>query len=51
MTTQFKELSEKITLGVNLAMQRLVERTKKEDGELVVSKNGKVVRIKTRDLK
>lgn len=51
MTTQFKELSDKITLGVNIAIQRLIERTKKEDGELVVSNNGKVVRIKARDIK
>ncbi len=51
MTTQFKELSDKITLGVNIAIQRLIERTKKEDGELVVSNNGKIVRIKARDIK
>lgn len=51
MTNKFKELSDKITLGVSLAMQRLVEQTKKENGELVVSKNGKVIRIKARDLK
>lgn len=51
MTTKFKELSDKITLGVNLAIQRLIEQTKKEDGELVVSNNGKVVRIKARDIK
>lgn len=51
MTQQFKDLSEKITIGVTLAIQRLVEKTKKEDGELVISKNGKVVRVKARDLK
>lgn len=42
---------DKITEGVKLAIQRLIERTKKEDGELVISKDGKVVRVKARDLK
>lgn len=51
MTTQFKELSDRITFGVNLAIKRLIEKTKQEDGELVISKDGKVVRIKARDLK
>jgi hypothetical protein len=52
MTQQeFKDFTEKVNKGVNLAVQRLIERTKKEDGELVISKNGKVVRIKARDLK
>ena len=45
------QLVEKITQGVQLAIHRLIERTKKEDGELVFSKNGKIVRIKARDLK
>lgn len=44
-------LIDKITEGVKLAIKRLVERTKKEDGELVVSRDGKVVRVKARDLK
>lgn len=43
-------LEKKITKGVKLAIRRLIEKTKKEDGELVISKNGKVVRIKARDL-
>ena len=45
------QLVDKITEGVKLAIQRLIERTKKEDGELVISRDGKVVRIKARDLK
>jgi hypothetical protein len=44
------KLLDKITEGVKLSIQRLVERTKKEDGYLVISRNGKVVRIKARDL-
>lgn len=42
---------DKITKGVKLSIERLIERTKKEDGELVIAKNGKVVRVKARDLK
>ena len=45
------QLAQKITEGVQLAIKRLIERTKKEDGELVVSRDGKIVRVKARDLK
>ena len=44
-------LREKFIEGMKLARRRLVEETKKEDGELIFSKNGKIVRIKARDLK
>ena len=44
------QLLDKITEGVKLAIQRLIERTKKEDGELVISRDGKIVRVKARDL-
>ena len=44
-------LIEKIKKGLELSFQKLVERTKKEDGELVFSNNGKIVRIKARDIK
>jgi hypothetical protein len=49
-TEEFDQLADKITEGVKLAIHRLVEKTKKEDGELVISRNGKVVRVKARDL-
>ncbi len=45
------KLFDKITQGVKLSVKRLIEQTKKEDGELVISKNGKIVRVKARDLK
>lgn len=45
------QLLDKITEGVKLSIRRLIERTKKEDDELVFSKNGKIVRVKARDLK
>lgn len=51
MTAHFNEISDKITQGVALAVDRLIKQIKKENGELVVSENGKVVRIKARDLK
>ncbi len=50
-TSESDQLVDKITEGVKLSIQRLIERTKKEDGELVVSRDGKIVRIKARDLK
>ncbi len=42
---------EKINAGILLARKRLVEKIRKEDGELVIVRDGKVVRIKARDLK
>ena len=45
---EIKQMQEK---GILLAQKRLIEKTKKEDGELVVVRDGKVVRIKARDLK
>ena len=48
---EIKQMQEKINPGILLASKRLIEKTKKEDGELVVVRDGKVVRIKARDLK
>lgn len=50
-TTESDQLVDKITAGVKLSIQRLIERTKKEDGELVVFRDGKVLKIKARELK
>ena len=50
-TNEASILKEKFIRGANLAVERLIERTKKEDGYLVFSKDGKIVRIKARDLK
>lgn len=44
-------MQEKIDAGILLAQKRLIEKAKKEDAELVVEKDGKVVRIKAKDLK
>ena len=48
---EIKQMQEKINAGILLARKRLVEKTRREDGELVVVRDGKVVRIKARELK
>jgi len=50
-SSESDQLVDKITEGIKFAIQRLIERTKKEDGELVISRDGKVVRVKARDLR
>ncbi|MBQ8271957.1 MAG: hypothetical protein IJZ09_02990 [Tidjanibacter sp.] len=44
------QLQEKIDSGVRLAQRRLIERTIKEHGDLVVEQDGEVVHIKAEDL-
>ena len=48
---EIKQMQEKINAGILLARKRLIEKTKKEDGELVVVRDGKVVHNKANDLK
>ena len=48
---EIKQMQEKIDAGILLAQKRLIEKVQKEDGELVVVRDGKVVRIKAKDLK
>lgn len=48
---EIKQMQEKINVGILLARKRLIEKTKRENGELVVVRDGKVVRIKAKDLK
>ena len=47
---EIQQMQVKINAGILLAQKRLIEKTKKEGGELVVVRDGKVVRIKARDL-
>lgn len=47
---EIKKMQEKIDAGIILAQKRLIEKTKKENGELVILKDGRVVRVKARDL-
>lgn len=44
------QLQEKIDNGVRLAQRRLIERTIKEHGDLVVEQDGEVVHIKAEEL-
>jgi hypothetical protein len=50
-TTEFNSLSEKIEVGVQLAVKRLKEKVRKDGGNLVFSKNKKIIRIQAKDLK
>lgn len=47
---EIREFEENIVKGANIAFQRLVNEKKKEDGELVFSRNGQVFRIKAAEL-
>ncbi len=47
---EIKQMQEKINAGILLARKRLIEKSK-EDGELVVVRDGKIVRLKAKDLK
>lgn len=48
---EIQQMQDKIKAGILLARKRLVEKAKKNDDELVIWRNGKVVRIKAKDLK
>jgi len=43
-------LRTKILKGIELAFQRLLEKKNKENGVLIYSKNGQIVRIKAKEL-
>lgn len=45
-----KVMRDKIIKGIDLAYQRLLIEKQKDDSELVFSRNGKVVKVKARDL-
>lgn len=44
------DLRNKILKGIDLAVERLIRKKQKEDGELVFSKNGEVTIVKAKDL-
>ena len=48
---KFTELKDKILEGTHLAYEELVKRKQKENGFLIVSENGKVVKKPARDIK
>jgi hypothetical protein len=45
-----KDLRAKILQGLELAYSRLLSSKQKEDEDLVISRNGKVIKVKARDL-
>lgn len=47
---ELREFEENIVKGANVAFQRLVSQKKKEDGELVFSRNGHILRVKASEL-
>jgi hypothetical protein len=49
-SVETNDLKKKILSGIELAFKKLVETKSKEDGELVFSKDGKIIKIKARDL-
>ncbi|MBE2226758.1 MAG: hypothetical protein IAE93_05430 [Ignavibacteria bacterium] len=55
MSTKIKKttdiLEEKFRKGTKLAVKKLIAERKKTDDYLVVSRNGKVVKVKARSLK
>jgi hypothetical protein len=45
------ELRNKIMSGVQKAVDKVIKMSQNNDEEIVISQNGKVVKIKARDLK
>jgi len=48
---EIKDLRTKILQGIELSYNRLLSDRQKEDGDLIFSENGKIVRVKARKLK
>lgn len=46
---ELREFEESIVKGANAAFRRLVSQKKKENGELIFSRNGHVFRVKASD--
>lgn len=47
---EIEEMRKKIEAGILLARKRLVEKTKREGGELVIMRDGKIVHVKADEL-
>ena len=48
---QIRQLQERIDAGVLLAQKRLIERTKRENGDLVVIRDGKIMHLRPDELR
>lgn len=47
---EIEQMRKKIIEGLQLARRRLIEKTKREGGELVIFRDGKIVHIKADEL-
>lgn len=47
---EIEEMRKKIEAGILLARKRLVEKTKREGGELVIMRDGKIAHVKADEL-
>lgn len=47
---EIKRLQDRIDRGILLAQKRLIEKTKRENGQLVIFRDGKVLKISAKDL-
>jgi sulfur carrier protein ThiS len=45
------ELREKIKTGLDLTFKKLLETKRQNNGEFIFSQNGKIVKVKARDIK
>ncbi len=45
------EIMEKFLQGGKLAIERLIEKKRKEDGYIVIGREGKVIKLRARDIK
>jgi len=49
-SSEISKLRKRILTGIDLAFKRLIETKSKEDSELVFSKDGKIIRVKAREI-
>ncbi|MDR1973824.1 MAG: hypothetical protein LBQ31_04010 [Bacteroidales bacterium] len=51
MSKEIKEIREKILAGIELSYKRLLEQRKKEDGVLIICRDGKTIEtVRAKDL-
>jgi len=48
--SEISKMKKQILAGIELAYKKLLETKSREDGELVFSKEGKIVKIKAREI-
>jgi hypothetical protein len=48
--SEIAKMKKQILAGLELAYKKLIESKSREDGELVFSKEGKIIKIKAREL-